>query len=128
LQDPIGRAYEFAVQVIKINPDAKELQAKAVGLFLQKSNALKLKDYIDKLLLALKSLLCLVEKHPNYEKTLSAKIQFLRHWQGLSDEERKKAIPDERLLRVALQEVSFLNINTEGDLRALVDAFEKENS
>lgn len=57
---------------------------------------------IDKLLLALKSLLCLIEKHPNYEKTLGAKIKFMKHWQGLSEEERKKAIPDERLLRVAL--------------------------
>ena len=53
---------------------------------------------------------------------------LLRHWQGLSEEQRKKAIPDERLLRVALQEISFLNINNEGDLKTLVDDFEKQNS
>jgi hypothetical protein len=63
----------------------------------------------------------LVEKHPNYAKTISAKINFSRYWQSLTEEQRKKAIPDERLLRVAIQEISFLDISSEDKLKALVE-------
>jgi hypothetical protein len=51
----------------------------------------------------------------------------LKHWQSLSDEDKKKAIPDERLLRVAIQEISFLNIETDNDIKALATNFENEN-
>jgi len=56
-------------------------------------------NVLDKLLLALKSLLALVERHPTYEKTLSSRIKFAQHWAKLSEEQKKAAIPDERLYK-----------------------------
>lgn len=52
-------------------------------------------------------------------------MKFLRHWQALSDEQRKKAIPDERLLRVALQEVSFIQTP---EVKILISDSEKQNA
>jgi hypothetical protein len=37
LKDPINRAYEFAVLVARHNPESKELHAKVIPIFLQKS-------------------------------------------------------------------------------------------
>jgi hypothetical protein len=37
LNDPITTAYEFAVLVASANPEAKELQAKMIPIYLRKS-------------------------------------------------------------------------------------------
>lgn len=54
---------------------------------------------LDKVLLALKSLIALTERHPTYEKTLPSRIRFAQHWTGLTEDQRKAAIPDERLYK-----------------------------
>jgi hypothetical protein len=67
----------------------------------------------------LKAVICLNERHPNYPKTFSAKIKFARHWLSLSTEDVKKAIPDERLLKNALEEFDSLGLKDEATLSTL---------
>jgi hypothetical protein len=59
-------------------------------------------------MLALKSLTVLTERHPNYQKTVPSKIKLLHHWLKLSEEQRKAAIPDERLYKIAVQQIESL--------------------
>ena len=118
MADPVGRALEFASTVAKFNGDSADLQAKIIPLLLQKSKWLfqKLITFIlDKLLLALKSLICLSERHPSSPKLIPAKVRFFLSWLGLTEEERKKAIPDERLYKKACEEVSALGCPSSKD-------------
>ena len=96
-----------------------------IPLYLAKSKPWILTSLsVDKLLLALKSLICLVERHPESPKIVAAKVRFFKHLLSLSEEERKKAIPDERLYSVALSEVAALAgpTNAEG-LEKLAEEF-----
>ena len=76
---------------------------------------------IDKLLNALKAVICLDERHPTYEKTIISKIRFLKHWHSLTEEQRRSAIPDERIFKTAVQEIESLNLNDEASLRELLE-------
>ena len=75
---------------------------------------------IDKLLNALKAVICLDERHPTFEKTIISKIRFLKHWHSLTEEQRRSAIPDERIFKTAVQEIESLNLNDEASLRGLL--------
>ena len=65
----------------------------------------------------------MVEKHNDSPKTEVAKARFFKHWLGLSEEDRKKAIPDEHLFKVALAEIASLGAPTNADgLEKVADA------
>jgi len=102
LKDPMGKALEITVLVADKNPDDKELQAKAMPVFLAK----------EKLSLAFKCLQILIEKHPNYEKTLVSRIKFAQHWTTLTDEQRKKGINDENLLPIHPYQIANKEVET----------------
>ena len=64
------------------------------------------------MLLALKALIALIERHGESPKVALAKARFFKHWIGLSEGERASAIKDERILKVVCQEVSDLGCPT----------------
>ncbi|CDW89756.1 n-alpha-acetyltransferase auxiliary subunit-like [Stylonychia lemnae] len=117
LQDPIKVAYDFAVLVASCNPEVKEVQAKMIPIYLRKN----------KLLEALKAVIALTERHPTYEKTLSSRIRFSQHWNSLTEEQRKQAIPDEKLLKVASQEFEALGASDEQSLKNLSEELLNQN-
>ena len=69
---------------------------------------------LDKLLLALKSLVCLVERHTetSLQKVLAAKAAFFKHWLSLSEEQKLAAFKDQRLYQNACKEISALGCPT----------------
>jgi hypothetical protein len=56
--------------------------------------------------LALKSLVCLQERHSDSPKLAPAKARFFRHWVALSEEQRTAAVKDERLQKLACEEIA----------------------
>lgn len=108
LADPIAKAVDIATLITKYNPQSKDLHAKAITVFLKKSKSSVLINSLDKLLLALKSLVTLVEHHPTYEKTITSKIKFFRQWMTMTEADKKAAIKDEKLYNVTVDEVKKL--------------------
>jgi hypothetical protein len=111
----LGKALEFASLVAKYNSQSAELHAKIIPLYLAKSKQAHSLIHLDKIFLALKSLICLNENHAANPKTEVAKARFFKHWLDLSEEQRKKAIPDERLYKSALSEIASLGAPTNTD-------------
>ena len=108
----MSKALEFASIVARFNPQSAEIQAKVIPYLLQKSKKLSRKSisFLDKLALALKSLICLHERHPESPKLLSAKVRFFKHWLSLTEEQRTKDFGDEKLYQVSLQELKSIGI------------------
>jgi hypothetical protein len=69
------KALEITILVTDKNPDVRELQAKAIPVYLAKSKAMFLNNK-DKLGAAFKCLQTLLENHYDYEKTLPSRIRF----------------------------------------------------
>jgi len=60
--------------------------------------------------MAVKSLICLVERHPTYEKTHSSKMRFFDYWLKLDETKRQEYIGDERLSPIILSEITSLGL------------------
>lgn len=114
LADPVTKALEFASTVARFNPDAAELHAKLIPVYLSKSKySHSDMIYIDKLLLALRSLVCLVDRHSaTSAKVPVAKARFFLHWLAQSEEQRKAALKDERIYAETVKEVAALGCPT----------------
>ena len=65
---------------------------------------------LDKLPLALKSLICLHERHGDSPKYLPAKLRFFKHWNSLTEEQRAKEFGDDRLYQSSIQELKAIGI------------------
>lgn len=79
-------------------------------------------------MLALKSLICLVEKHPSYAKTHSMKIRFFDHWIRLDESKRQEVVGDARLLPIIRAEIEALGCPKDAKtLEALNEDFLKAN-
>lgn len=113
MADPITKALDFASLVAKYNPDSADLHAKIIPLLLQKSKycilAQKTHSIIDKLLLALKSLSLLAERHgDSHPKTIPSKVNFFKYWLSQTDDQRKAAVKDDKAYAEAVKEVQAL--------------------
>ena len=94
------------------------------------SNKVKLIDvfnlFIGKYALALKSLICLSEKHSSFPKTHSSKLRFFSQWATLDEPKQKAAFSDEKIFSVSVQELKTLGFGS--DLNSLNEKFLKDNS
>ncbi len=61
----------------------------------------------------------LSERHSESPKYPAAKLRFLKHWDSLTEEQRFKEFKDERLYKVACQEVAALA--SQGDAKKVAD-------
>lgn len=61
--------------------------------------------------LALKSLICLHERHGDSPKYLPAKLRFFKHWNSLTEEQRAKEFGDDRLYQSSIQELKTIGIS-----------------
>lgn len=78
--------------------------------------------------MALKSLLCLVERHPTYHKTIPSKVKFFSHWLQLTEAQRLNEIKDERLYQVVVDEVKNLGCPASlKDLEAIAEGILKQD-
>lgn len=60
-------------------------------------------------------MICLSERHSSSPKLIPAKVRFFQRWLSLTEDERRKAIPDERLYKKACEEVGSLGCPTNKD-------------
>jgi hypothetical protein len=90
----------------------------------------KIKIFLDKILVALKSLIRLVEHFPHYFKTHTAKLQFFNYWLKLDAAKRLESVGgDERLLSIVQSEIDALGCPTDvKNLEQLNEDFLKSNT
>jgi len=100
-------------QVARVNTDAN-LNAKAIPAFLEKG----------KILPAMKSAICLKEKHASDPKTAAALVKLFKKWLTMPEAEKLEACgKDQRILNVVGHEIADLGCpSTEGDLVIWFDA------
>ena len=75
-------------------------------------------EFLGKLLSALKSAICLKEKHANHPKTAAALVKLFKKWLSMTDEQKLEACSnDQRILSVVTSEISALGCpQAESDL------------
>jgi len=81
-------------------------------------------DGLGKFLAALKSAICLKEKHPTHAKTAGALVKLFKQWLNMRDEDKLSACKaDQRILAVAVDELAQLGCPADqGKLAAWFEA------
>ena len=75
-------------------------------------------SFVGKFLAALKSVLCLKEKHADHPKTVTSQVKLFKKWLSMTDEEKLAACGgDSRILSVVTGEVTTMGCPaTDADL------------
>ena len=81
-------------------------------------NLFLIAEFLGKLLSALKSAICLKEKHADHPKTVAALAKLFKKWLSMTDEEKlESCAKDQRILSVATSEIQAMGCpEAESDL------------